>query len=81
MNTDEQGNVLSDATIAAAEIHGEAIEAFTIYRGDPVGMRLSRREASHVAGLGMLFGKNIKNQTQERRSTDRTISPGIGASG
>lgn len=36
--TDKQGNVLSGSTIAAAEIYGEAVEAFNIYRGDPVGM-------------------------------------------
>ncbi|WEX74529.1 tetratricopeptide repeat protein [Sinorhizobium numidicum] len=38
MITDKQGNVLSGATIAAAEIYGGAVEAFNIYRGDPVGM-------------------------------------------
>jgi tetratricopeptide (TPR) repeat protein len=35
---DKQGNVLSGATIEGAEIYDEAVEAFNIYRGDPVGM-------------------------------------------
>ncbi|WP_157020314.1 tetratricopeptide repeat protein [Mesorhizobium xinjiangense] len=99
MITDQQGNVLSGATIESAEIYGEAVEAFNIYRGDPVGaldraievdpefamvhilkahlfglatepaatkeakaivtkvktLRLSEREASHVAALDMLL--------------------------
>jgi len=97
--TDKQGNVLSGATIDGAEIYGEAVEAFNIYRGDPVGaldraievdpefamahilkahlfglatepdatkeakaivtevktLRLSEREASHVAALDLLL--------------------------
>ncbi|RDL46894.1 hypothetical protein BLJAPNOD_05730 [Ensifer sp. M14] len=98
MKTDKQGNMLSGATVEAAELFNEAVEAFNIYRGDPVGlldrataaapdfamasilkahlfalatepeatkaakeilvtlktMRLSEREASHVAALDLL---------------------------
>jgi tetratricopeptide (TPR) repeat protein len=97
--TDKQDNLLSGSTIEAAEIYGEAVEAFNIYRGDPVGMldraieaapafamahilkahlfalatepdatnearaivakaktlRLSQREASHIAALDLLL--------------------------
>lgn len=38
MITDKQGNALSGATIEAAAFFNEAVEAFNIYRGDPVGM-------------------------------------------
>jgi hypothetical protein len=38
MTTDKQGNVLSGATIEAAELYDEAVGAFNIYRGDPVGL-------------------------------------------
>ena len=38
MRIDAQGNTLSGATAEAAEIYDEAVEAFNIYRGDPVGL-------------------------------------------
>lgn len=99
MITDKQGNALSGATVEAAAFYNEAVEAFHIYRGDPVGvlgsaianapdftmahilkaylfglatepqatkeartivatvktLRLSQREASHVAALDLLL--------------------------
>jgi hypothetical protein len=95
MRTDRQGNALAGATQEAADLFDQAVEAFNIYRGDPVGlldqaieaapdfamahilkahvfglatepaattaakeiletMRLSDREASHVAALDLL---------------------------
>jgi tetratricopeptide (TPR) repeat protein len=38
MITDAQGNALSGATVKAAERFNDAVEAFNIYRGDPVGL-------------------------------------------
>jgi tetratricopeptide (TPR) repeat protein len=38
MQTDRQGNLLSDANRAAADLFDAAIEASTIYAGDPVGL-------------------------------------------
>ncbi|APO72187.1 tetratricopeptide repeat-containing StaR-like protein (plasmid) [Rhizobium gallicum] len=38
MTTDKQGNSLSGATVEAAEFFDEAVEAFNIYRGDPVAL-------------------------------------------
>jgi tetratricopeptide (TPR) repeat protein len=38
MFTDPQGNALSGATAEATELFNAAVEAFNIYRGDPVGM-------------------------------------------
>lgn len=99
MRTDKQGNALSGATQQAVDLFDQAVEAFNIYRGDPVGlldmaieaapdfamahilkahlfglatepaatkaakdilegvkaMRLSDREASHVAALDLLL--------------------------
>ncbi len=99
MVTDAQGNALSGATAEAAKLFDEAVEANTIYRGDPIGtldlaveaapgfamahilkahlfglatepdavkeakailgkvktLRLSEREASHVAALDLLL--------------------------
>jgi hypothetical protein len=99
MFTDAQGNPLSGATVEAVELFNAAVEAFNIYRGDPVGMmdraisaapdfamarilkaylfglatepdatqeakslvawtktlRLSDREASHIAALDLLL--------------------------
>src|SRR5688500_9872095 len=99
MLTDAQGNALSGATVEAVKLFNEAVEAFNIYRGDPVGMldraieatpdfamahilkahlfglatepeatrgakaivgkvktlRLSEREASHIAALDLLL--------------------------
>jgi tetratricopeptide (TPR) repeat protein len=99
MTTDKQGNVLWGATAEAADLFEQAVEAFNIYRGDPVAildraietapdfamarilkahlfglatepaaakeakailgkvktLRLSEREASHVAALDLLI--------------------------
>ncbi|MFZ2099289.1 MAG: tetratricopeptide repeat protein [Oricola sp.] len=99
MHKDAQGNALSGATGEAAGLFDQAVEAFNIYRGDPVGLadraiaiapgfamahilkahlfglatepeatrdarailetvkslRLSEREASHVAALDLLL--------------------------
>jgi tetratricopeptide (TPR) repeat protein len=38
MITDAQGNALSGATVKAAERFNDAVEAFNIYRGDPIGL-------------------------------------------
>ncbi len=38
MTTDKQGNLLSGATVEAAEFFDEAVEAFNTYRGDPVAL-------------------------------------------
>ncbi len=38
MITDRQGNLLPGATVEAAEFFDQAIEAFNIYRGDPVAL-------------------------------------------
>ena len=38
MHTDAQGNALSGATQEAAELFDRAVEAFNIYRGDPIGL-------------------------------------------
>lgn len=102
MISDLQGNALSGATSEARDLFDQAVEAFNIYRGDPVGilehaievapgfamahimkahlfalatepeatraakdilsklktMRLSEREASHVAALDLLVEGN-----------------------
>lgn len=99
MIRDTQGNALSGATVEATQLFNEAVEAFNLYRGDPVAMldraveaapdfamahilkahlfglatepeasreakaivdtvktlRLSEREASHVAALDLLL--------------------------
>ena len=96
---DQQGHTLTGATFDAAELYDQAVEAFNIYRGDPIGMldqaievapefamahilkahlfglatepdmtkkakaivakakslRLSQREASHLAALDLLL--------------------------
>src|SRR5688572_27131685 len=38
MLTDRQGNVLPGATSEAAEFFDQAVDAFNLYRGDPVGL-------------------------------------------
>jgi len=38
MKTDKQGNALSGATAEAADLFDQAVEAFNIYRGDPVAI-------------------------------------------
>jgi tetratricopeptide (TPR) repeat protein len=38
MTTDKQGNALSGATAEAADLFDQAVEAFNIYRGDPVAI-------------------------------------------
>ncbi|WP_292399038.1 tetratricopeptide repeat protein [Mesorhizobium sp.] len=38
MITDNQNNALSGATVEAVKLYNEAVEAFNIYRGDPVGL-------------------------------------------
>lgn len=38
INKDRQGNILSGASNAAVELFDEAVEAFSLYRGDPVGL-------------------------------------------
>ncbi|MBZ9811211.1 tetratricopeptide repeat protein [Mesorhizobium sp. ESP-6-2] len=38
MITDQQGNVLSGSTAEASRLYDQAVEAFNIYRGDPLGL-------------------------------------------
>jgi hypothetical protein len=38
MLSDAQGNMLSGATVEAVKLFNHAVEAFNIYRGDPVGL-------------------------------------------
>jgi tetratricopeptide (TPR) repeat protein len=116
MITDRQDNALSGASGAAAELFDKAVEAFNIYRGDPVGLldmaietapefamayimkahlfglatepeatkeakslvaraktlRLSDREASHVAALDRLLDGNwtAAGEALDRHSMD-----------
>ena len=46
MSSDRQGNSLSGATAKAAETYDQAVEAFNIYRGDPVALVDSAIEAA-----------------------------------
>ncbi|HIP77698.1 MAG TPA: tetratricopeptide repeat protein, partial [Kiloniellaceae bacterium] len=38
MSSDRQGNTLSGATPAALTLYEQAVEAFNIYRGDPIAL-------------------------------------------
>jgi tetratricopeptide (TPR) repeat protein len=46
MVTDRQGNALSGATAQAVELFDQAVEAFNIYRGDPLALLDSAIEAA-----------------------------------
>ena len=90
MITDAQRNVLSGATVEAAELFNEAVETFNIYRGDPVGLLDSAIEAApdfamahimkaHLFGLAtepeaITEAKSLVARAKSIRLSDREAS-------
>lgn len=90
MITDKQGNVLSGATAEAADLFKQAVEAFNIYRGDPVGIldraieispdfAMARILKAHLFGLATepaaaKEAKAILSKVRTLRLSEREVS-------
>ncbi|MCG8695718.1 MAG: hypothetical protein MI806_31285, partial [Minwuiales bacterium] len=59
MVTDRQGNSLSGATGEAAALFDQAVEAFNIYRGDPVALVDQAIEAAPDFGMAHIFKAHL----------------------
>ena len=59
MITDRQGNALSGATRPAAEWFDQAVRAFNVYRGDPVGLLERAVEAAPQFAMAHLLKAHI----------------------
>lgn len=70
MITDKQGNELSGSTTEAAEIYGEAVEAFNIYRGDPVGMLDRAIEAAPEFAMAHILKAHLFGLATEPDATN-----------
>lgn len=69
MITDKQGNALSGATAEAAELYNEAVEAFHIYRGDPVGVLDSAIAAAPDFAMAHIFKAYLFGLATEPQAT------------
>ena len=65
MITDKQGNILSDATPEAADLLDQAVTAFNVFRGDPLGlldraMAAAPRFAAAPIAQALLYAMNAE---------------------
>jgi tetratricopeptide (TPR) repeat protein len=67
---DKQGNILSGTTIEGAEIYGEAVGAFNIYRGDPVGMLDRAIEAAPAFAMAHILKAHLFGLATEPDATN-----------
>lgn len=67
--SDRQGNALPGATQEAADLFDQAVEAFNIYRGDPVGLLDRAIEAAPDFAMAQLFKVHIFGLATEPAAT------------
>ena len=70
MITDSQGNALSGATSEAAEFFCQAVEAFNIYRGDPVGLLDSAIETAPDFAMAHIMKAHLFGLATEPEATN-----------
>ena len=69
MLTDRQGNTLSGATSKAVELFDQAVEAFNIYRGDPVATLDSAVEAAPEFAMAHILKAHLYALATEPEAT------------
>ncbi|MCE8033186.1 MAG: tetratricopeptide repeat protein [Halomonas sp.] len=69
MPTDRQGNALPGATAEAAELYARALEAFNLYRGDPVALLAQALEAAPDFSMARLFRAYLYALSTEPEAT------------
>ncbi|PDQ22803.1 tetratricopeptide repeat protein 38 family protein [Mesorhizobium sanjuanii] len=69
MLTDQQGNVLSGATAEASGLFDRAVEAFNIYRGDPVGLLEQAIEVAPDFAMAHIVKAHLLGLTTEPEAT------------
>lgn len=81
VNKDRQGNALSGATPAAVELFDEAVEAFSLYRGDPVALLDKAIELAPEFAMAQLLKAHMFALATEPEATAfvRQIVPQIKA--
>ena len=93
MITDKQGNILSDATAEAADLLDQAVTAFNVFRGDPLGlldraMAAAPRFAAAPIAQALLYAMNAEpgavkaaaqllGQAKSLRLTERDASQAV----
>ncbi|MHA6688254.1 tetratricopeptide repeat protein [Mesorhizobium sp. A556] len=69
MTIDAQGNTLSGATAEAVQLFDKAIEAFNIYRGDPVGLSDRAIEAAPDFAMAHILKAHLFGLATEPEAT------------
>lgn len=69
MSSDRQGNSLSGATPAAIESYDQAVEAFNIYRGDPVALVDRAIEQAPGFAMAHIFKAHLYGLATEPEAT------------
>src|SRR4051794_15001809 len=69
MKTDKQGNALTGTTGEAAELLDRAIDAFNIYRGDPVGLLDQAIEAAPEFAMAHIMKAHLPGLATEPEAT------------
>jgi tetratricopeptide (TPR) repeat protein len=70
MITDAQGNLLSGTTSEAVALFDQAVEAFNIYRGDPVGLLDSAIEAAPDFAMAHIMKAHLFGLATEPEATN-----------
>lgn len=70
MLKDRQGNAMSGATPEAAALFDAALEAFTLYRGDPIGLADASSEAAPDFAMPVLFKAHLYGLATEPAATE-----------
>ncbi|MER9404350.1 tetratricopeptide repeat protein [Mesorhizobium caraganae] len=70
MITDSQGNALSGATSEAAEFFCQAVEAFNVYRGDPIGLLDSALEIAPDFAMAHIMKAHLFGLATEPEATN-----------
>jgi tetratricopeptide (TPR) repeat protein len=69
MATDRQGNALPGATSEAAELFDQALDAFNLYRGDPVGLLDRAIEAAPTFAMAYVTKAHLLGLSTEPKAT------------
>jgi hypothetical protein len=69
MTTDAQGNMLSGATPEAATLFDHAVDAFNLYRGDPVGLLDSAIDAAPDFAMAHIMKAHLFGLATEPEAT------------
>jgi tetratricopeptide (TPR) repeat protein len=69
MLTDQHGNTLSGATIEAVQLFDRAVDAFNVYRGDPVGLLDRALEIAPAFSMAHIFKAHLYGLATEPKAT------------